>query len=149
VSPISQFGRPSTDTTNESYTDEGAGSTNIFNSIDESSASESDFIQSASAPTTDVYVTKLTTLEDPEVSTGHIVRYRYQKDASGGSQIDLVVQLREGYVNEGTPGTLIASNTHANISNGWTAGTFTLSAGEADAIGDYDDLFLRLTANQV
>jgi len=121
----------------------------MYLEIDEVTQDNVDFIKSPSAPTSDVYVTKLTTLEDPVLSTGHIVRYAYQKDAAGGAQIDLTVQLRQDYVNEGTPGTLIHSEVHTNIPNGWTAGSFTLSGGEADAITDYTNLFLRFVANQV
>jgi hypothetical protein len=59
------------------------------------------------------------------------------------------VQLRQGYTNEGSPGTLIASAQHNNIpGNAWTAGSFNLSAGEADSITDYSDLYLRFVANK-
>lgn len=147
---MAQFGRPTTDTTRESWVDQVDGTTNIYTTIDETSPSDADYIKSASAPTTDAYVTALTTsLEDPVSSSGHIVRYRYQKNVTGGAQIDIVIQLRQGYVNEGTPGTLIASTTLTNVSNGWTTGSFTLSAGEADSITDYTSLFIRVTANQV
>ncbi|HLE64395.1 MAG TPA: hypothetical protein VI750_14685 [Pyrinomonadaceae bacterium] len=146
---MAQFGRPSTDTVNESYTDQGGGSASIFAMIDEVSASDADYIQSAITPTNDVYATKLTSVTDPLVSTGHIVRYRYSKDAAGGAQIDLTVQLRQGYASEVSQGTLIASAAHTNISDTWTAGTFTLSGAEADAITNYADLFLRFVGNQV
>lgn len=147
---MAQFGRPSTDTVNESYTDQGGGSSNIYTTIDESVASDADYIRSALAPTNDVYVTKLTTVEDPQSSSGHTVRYRYAKDASGGAQIDLTVQLRQGYVNEGSPGTLIATcGSHTNISNSWTDGSYALSGAEADSITDYSSLYLRFVSNQV
>lgn len=146
---MAQFGRPSTDTTREAWEDQAGGTVNIYTTIDESVASDTDYVRSALVPTTDAYVTKLTTIEDPQSSTGHIVRYRYSKDASGGAQIDIVVQLRQGYVSEASLGTLIHSETHTNVGNTWTAGTFTLSAAEADTITDYSDLFIRITANQV
>jgi hypothetical protein len=146
---MAQYGRPSTDTTNESWTDQAAGSTNIWNSIDESSANDTDYIQSALTPTSDVYVTKLTSVEDPVSSSNHTVRYRYCKSSAGGDQIDLTVQLRQGYTNEGSPGTLIATvGVHTNISETWTAGSYTLSSGEADAITNYADLYLRFVANK-
>lgn len=145
---MAQFGRPSTDTTNEGYTNEAAGSTNIYQSIDETSASDADYIQSASAPTSDVYVTKLTTLEDPVSSSGHVIRYRYAKSASGGAQIDLTVQLRQGYTNEGSPGTLIKEWSHTDISNTAATQSQTLAGAEADAITDYTDLYLRFVFNQ-
>ena len=146
---MAQFGRPSADTSIGTYTDQADGTTNIYTTIDEVSASDADYIKSVAAPSTAPYVTALSTLEDPVSSSGHVVRYQYAKDASGGAGIDLVVQLRQGYVNEGTPGTLIASNTHAGITNTFTAGSFTLSGAEADAITDYTSLFLRFTFNQV
>lgn len=146
---MAQFGRPSTDTTREAWEEDDGTTDALWGEIDETVADDADYIRSAQVPTTDAYVTKLTSVTDPLQSTGHIVRYRYGKDVSGGAQIDIVVQLRQGYVNEGTPGTLIASNTHTNVSSGWTAGSFTLSGAEADTITDYADLFIRITANQV
>lgn len=144
-----QFGRPSTDTTREAWTDHAAGTTNIFQAIDETSPSDADYVQSALAPTSDAYVTKLTSVEDPLSSTGHVVRYRYAKNAAGGAQIDLTVQLRQGYTNEGSPGTLIKEWTHTNIGETLTTASQTLSGAEADSITDYGDLYLRFVANQV
>lgn len=146
---MAQFGRPSTDTTREAWEEDDGTTTDIFDQIDEVSADDADYIRSALVPTTDAYVTKLTSITDPLQSTGHIVRYRYGKDVTGGAQIDIVVQLRQGYVNEGSPGTLIASQTHTNVAVFPVAGTFTLSGAEADSITNYTDLYLRFTANQV
>lgn len=148
---MAQFGRPSTDTTNDgAWTDQGGGSTSIFASIDESVASDTDYIKTVAAPTSDVYVTKLTTIEDPVSSAGHIVRWRRGKDASGGATVNETVQLRQGYVNEGSPGTLIATAASAAATpDTFTTTTYTLSGAEADAITNYADLFLRFLANQV
>lgn len=146
---MAQFGRPSTDTTREAWDEDDGTTTDIFDQIDEASADDNDYIRSALVPTSDVYVTKLTAVTDPLQSTGHIIRYRYRKDTSGGAQIDLTVQLRQGYTNEGSPGTLIAGQTHTNIADTITAGSLTLSGAEADSITDYTDLYLRFVANQV
>jgi hypothetical protein len=145
---MAQFGRPSADTSIGGYKDQADGVTNIYTAIDESVASDTDYIKSATAPSNAPYATKLTTLEDPQSSTGHVVRFRYRKDTTGGATIGLTVQLRQGYVNEGTPGTLIATTTVADITNTWTDGTINLTGGEADAITDYTDLYLRFVANQ-
>jgi len=145
---MAQYGRPSTDTTREDWVDDGEGTTDIYQAIDEVTPSDTDYIKSALAPTSDAYVTKLTTVEDPQVGTGHTIRYRFQKDSSGGATIDLTVELREGYVSEGTPGTLIKQWQHNDISNGWTTEQPTLTEGEADTITDYSDLFLRFVADQ-
>jgi len=145
---MAQFGRPSTDTTRDNWEEDDATTTDIWDQIDEVSADDADYIRTQLTPTTDVYVTKLTTLEDPISSSNHVVRYRYGKDVTGGDQIDIVVQLRQGYTNEGSPGTLIASATHSNVAVFPVAGTFTLSGAEADSITDYTDLYLRFTANK-
>ena len=146
---MAQFGRPSTDTTRDNWVEDDDTTTDIFDQIDESVADDGDYIKTGLTPTSDVYVTKLTTLEDPLSSSGHIVRYRFRKDASGGDALDLLVQLREGYTNEGAQGTLIASENNVDISGaGWVDGDFTLSGAEADAITDYTSLYLRFVANK-
>jgi len=145
---MAQFGRPSTDTTRDNWVEDDNSTTDIFDQIDEASSDDADYIKTQLTPTNDVYVTKLTTLEDPVSSANHIVRFRYRKEATGGDIIGLVTELRQGYVNEGTPGTLIATQTNADISgSAWVAGTFTLSGAEADAITDYTNLYLRFVGN--
>lgn len=146
---MAQFGRPSTDTTMDNWEEDDGTTTNIFDQIDETPADNADYIRTGLTPTSDVYVTKLTTIVDPVSSAGHTLRYNYRKDVASGDQIDLTVQLRQGYVNEGTPGTLIAGTTHTDISGAsWTSGSFTLSGAEADSISDYDSLYVRLVANK-
>jgi len=145
---MAQFGRPNADTTIGAYEDELGGTVDIFNSIDESSPSDSDFITSEFDPSASPYVCALSAVTDPNVSTGHIVRYRARKDPSTGAQIDLTTELREGYVSEGSPGTLIASEVQVDLPTSFTTFALALSGGEADAITDYSDLFLRFVANQ-
>jgi hypothetical protein len=146
---VAQFARPSTDTTRDNWEEDDGTTTTIFDQIDEAVADDADFIRTVLTPTNDVYVTKLTTLEDPVSSSGHVVRYRYRKNADVGDQIDLTVQLRQGYTNEGAQGTLIASATHTNIGGtAWIAGSISLSGAEADSITDYTDLYLRFVGNK-
>jgi hypothetical protein len=146
---MAQFGRPSTDTSIGTFTDQAAGTTNIYTTIDEVSPSDADYVRSVSAPANAPYVTKLTTIEDPVSSTGHTIRYRYQKSAAGGAGIDLTVQLRQGYTNEGSPGTLIKEWIHSAITETLTTQNQTLSGAEADSITDYANLYLRFVFNQV
>jgi len=148
---MAQFGRPSADTNNDgAWVDEAAGSVNLWDGIDEVTAEDTLFIESVSAPSAAPYVAALQdiVLEDPVSSSGHIVRYRYQKNASGGATIGLTVELRQGYVSEASQGTLIASSVEADIGNGFVSDSFTLAGGEADAITDYTDLYIRIVANQ-
>lgn len=71
---------------------------------------------------------------DPSSSVGHINRTRCAKDASGGRQMDLEFRLLEASNSRSTD----TSNT--NISNVWTTFTDTLTAVEADSIGNYANL---------
>lgn len=147
-----QYARPSADTYNgDSYTDQGGGSTNIYTTIDETSFSDADYIRTVTDPTTDVYVTALTSVTDPVSSSGHTIRVRAGTDqSSGGNSISLTAQLRQSYVNEGTPGTLIATLSQNPIANGsFSTYTYNLTGGEADAITDYTALFLRIVMNTV
>lgn len=144
-----QFARPDADITDGAWTKSSGGAGDMYTMIDEAIADDADYVQSEAAPASSAFAVGLGNVEDPVSSTGHIVRYRYQKEAAGGAQIDLIVQLRQGYSGEGAQGSLIHAETHTNIPNGWTAGTFTLAGAEADAITDYADLQLRLVANQV
>lgn len=148
---MAQFARPTTDTTNDGgWTDQGGGSTNLFQAIDEVTASDADYIRTALVPTSDVYVTELTNLTDPLSSAGHTIRWRRGKDAASGATINETVQLRQGYTNEGSPGTLIATAASAAATpDSFTDTSYTLSGAEADAITDYTSLFLRFLANQV
>jgi hypothetical protein len=146
---MAQFARPSADTLIGGYKDQADGTTNIYATIDEASPNDADYVKSVLAPSNAPYVTKLSAIEDPQSSSGHVVRYRYSKNAAGGAQIDLTVQLRQGYVNEGSPGTLIKEWAHANIPETFTTQNQTLSGAEADSITDYSSLFLRFVANQV
>jgi len=146
---MAQFARPSADKNNpDSWTDQAGGGTNIYTTIDETSYSDADYIRSPLAPSSDVYVTTLSSVEDPVSSSGHTLRTRYAKDAAGGSTIGLIVQLRQGYVDEGTPGTLICERTFAAISETFTTDAYSLTSGEADAITNYASLYVRYVANQ-
>jgi len=142
-----QFARPIADKVEGAWVKSTGGGTALYTMIDEAVADDADFIQSELAPANSVCCVDLSDVEDPQSSAGHVIRYRYRKDAAGGATIGVTVQLRQGYVNESSQGALIHSEVHAAIGEGWTAGTFTLTAGEADAITDYADLQLRFIAN--
>ena len=147
---MAQFGRPIADTSIGNWTDEAAGTTNIYLGIDEVSAEDAEYIQSELNPSASPYAAALTaSLEDPVSSTGHIIRWKRRKSATGGAVVNLTVELRQGYVSEGTPGTSITSQSDNTLPDAFTATSYTLSGGEADAITDYTDLAIRLVATQV
>lgn len=147
---MAQFGRPEADTYNgDGWTEDDGTSDALFGEIDETSASDTDYIKSVDAPTSDVYVTRLSDIEDPAVSTGHTLRVRARKSAAGGAQIDLTAELREGYVSEASQGTLICTLSQTDVTDAFTTYSHTLTGPEADAITDYTDLHVRIVANQV
>ena len=75
----------------------------------------------------------LSNIADPLTSSGHIMRVRHRETLAGGTLN--FVELRQGT-------TLIATLT-PSTGSAWHTDTFTLSAAEADAITDYDDLRFR------
>lgn len=145
----SLFARPSSDVTLQNWTDEAGGTSNIYRHINETVPDDTNYIKSSLAPSSQVYVTKLSSVTDPLSSTGHKIHFRLEKNAAGGKQIDLTLQLRQGYTNEGSQGTLIATVAVTGLGSSWAQSDYTLSGSEADAITDYTNLYLRLVANQV
>lgn len=146
---VPQFLRPTADLNNPgSWTTHLGGSTDLFQQVNETVADDSDYIRSPQAPSSHVTVIDLQNGTDPVSSTGHVFRWRYNKDAAGGGTINLVVELRQGYVNESTLGTLITSQTVNNITDTWTTGVYTLNGTEADTISDYTALSVRFVATQ-
>lgn len=132
---MAQFARPTSDVAL------GGWSGPAFSAIDEAVADDADFTSSPTAPNGAALEVALGSVEDPQSSTGHVVRYRYRKNSTGGAQINLTVALMQGV-------TQIASWSHTNIDAVTTAAQ-TLTAAEADAITNYADLRLRFTATQV
>lgn len=145
---MAQKARPIATTTIGAWTDQAGGTTDIHLTLDETSASDSDYVRSEQTPSFSPFVVKLTSLTDPVSSTGHVVRWRSNRDLTGGDAT-LTVQLRQGYVSEGSLGTLIASLGPTSQNVAFTDGSFTLSAGQADSITDYTNLYLRFAAAQV
>lgn len=144
-----QYGRPSSDKLIGNFTDNANGVTNIYTAIDETSANDTDYIRSPQSPSNQVYVTKLSNLVDPVSSANHVVRWRAGKDVGNGSEvIDMSLSLYQAYNNESSKGTEIFTQNNSNIADNWTDYTHNLSAGEADAITDYTNLYLRFLFNK-
>lgn len=146
-----QYARPQADIVDGAWLNESGSAVSLYASIDEdvSAPNDADYIQSESAPVASACAVDLSTIEDPVSSAGHTLRWRRGKNAAGGAQIDLTVQLRQGYTNEGSQGTLIKTVADANIPDAATTTTSALSGAEADSITDYSDLQMRFVANQV
>lgn len=145
---MAQFARPDADTSAGTWTTQAGGTANLYATVDETAADDADYVKSVTAPSSAPVVFRLSDVTDPVSSSGHVIRVRARNGVTGGKAVDLTAQLRQGYVNEGTPGTLIATLTQASVSESFTTYSATLTGGEADAITDYTDLYLRVVANQ-
>lgn len=138
---MAQFARPSADTVRTAWTDEAGGTTNIYTGIDEVSAEDTEYIKTPAPPGTNEFETLLTAVTDPVSSTGHVMRWRRRKQpASGSDDVNLTVRLLEGT-------TQITSQADNTIPGSFTDTSYTLSAGEADAITDYSNLRLEFVAS--
>jgi len=130
---------PNADVTDGSWLNELGNNTNLYASIDEIAANDTDYIESPalSSGNSDTCEIALTASGDPQRSFGHKFAYRYQ--ALGVATMNLTVRLIQGT-------TIIASNTHNSVGGTLVNSELTLSAAEADSITDYSDLRLRFTA---
>lgn len=114
----------------------------LFQKVDETAASDADFISSPSAPSNAACVLGLADVTDPAVNTGHKLRVRYRKAAGGSHRMDLVYRLLQG-------ASEIAAWTATDIGTAFTTVEQTLSGTQADAITNYADLRVELSANKV
>jgi len=133
-----EFARPDNDDLNaDNWQDDGAGTTNIFQSIDAND--NADWIESASTGGSQSYTTGLSSVTDPVTDTGHIVRFTYGKSASGGRTFTLDITLRE------ITTTIRTFQLTGIDTTGFTQDSFTLTPTEADNIGVYSDLNILIT----
>lgn len=135
---MAQFARPDSDVSNA-----GAWTTApLWSKVDETVASDADLITSAVGPVNAMCELGLSDVTDPRVGTGHIWRVRAQRT---GGVFDVAYTLKVDLM-EGA--TVRATQTHSiGTLATWTDFTRTLTAGEADAITDYANLRVRLTAD--
>jgi hypothetical protein len=152
---MAQYATPDADIVDGAWLDEGAAAVNLYDGMvpgtpgSIGAGDDATYATSESNPSASAMAVGLSNVTDPALSTGHIMRWRRQKDIAAGAQIDLTVQVRQGYTSEGAQGTLINSFSDTDIPGAWATTSDTLTGGEADAITDYTDLQLRLVANQV
>jgi hypothetical protein len=124
------------------WKNESGATTNLFASIDESVASDTDYIESGPDPANEVIRFALTQgVTDPTTSTGYGVNYRYGKTGTG--QIDITVRVVEG------ASTVIASWTHTDVPETPVNQNQTLSTAQADSITNHNNLFFEYIANYV
>jgi hypothetical protein len=112
--------------------------TNLFASVDETSANDNDYIESGESPSADITRLRFSDPTLTPVSEPFRVRYRYAKTGSGN--INLIVRLLQG-------GTTIATWTHNNISSTLTTTTQTLTTPQFSSISNFNDLRVELQAD--
>jgi hypothetical protein len=128
---------PATDITTTGWTATG-GTGSLASAIDETPADDGDFITSPPNPSSSVVEVKFATVTDPGVSDGH--RFDYRVRVLNAGSYSVTAALFQG-------GTQIATETRTTgLTSSFQTFTLTLSGGEADAITDYTDLRLRVTA---
>ncbi|MEE9302600.1 MAG: hypothetical protein V3U84_02335 [Thiotrichaceae bacterium] len=120
------------------WTDEAAGTTDIYTSIDEATADDSDYVQSAVNPVNDDYEFHIGDPTDPAVGTGHYIHYRARN--FGYTTNSIRVRLLQG-------ATEIFTVTHSlGVSQdlNWQYFRRELSTTEANNITDYTNLRFEL-----
>lgn len=138
-----QYGRPNGDVTVGNWTTDTGGTTDLYAAIDETSASDSDYIRSPVGPSSEAVEVELSAPLDPLDSTGHTVRVRGLVDASGGGATTLTTELRQF-------GSALSTAASWDDTLTTSAQTFehALTTGQTDAITDYSALRYRFTATQ-
>jgi hypothetical protein len=131
----------SADSVDGTWTNEAAGTT-LAVSIDEDTASDSDYIQSVLGPSNAGCRVKIESGSNPQ-SGDRTFHWRVGKNTTGGGQIDMKVQIRQGGGNSLGGGTLVEEFTRNNVD----AAT-TYDETVTGTVTDYADLYAEFYANQ-
>lgn len=97
---------------------------------------------SPQSPVNEQIKTALSSVTDPQSSSGHVVRTRNRKSSASGVQIDIIIYLFEG-------ATQRATASFAAVNEVFTTRVINLSAAEADAITNYGNLIVVTEADAV
>ena len=135
-----QYARPTGDKADDGRwsTTDGGGTPTYYTAIDESSASDSDYITGDGSSGSEIQIDfELTNgLSDPSATTGHKLIFRYNTDGSS-SDATLTVRLMEGStirMSDAVDVTGVSSYTTRTYAPTNTTGS----------IGSYDNMFLRI-----
>ena len=146
---MAQFARPDSDISNAGAWGANPSDGILFDKLDESVADDTTTtIGSPNPPATSPGSScelGLSAVPDPRASSGHTLRVRWRKPQAG-VRIDLQLELLQGGASLSTP-VLITVTDIADTT--WTDSSLVLSSAQCDAITDYADLSVRLTATRV
>ena len=116
----------------------------LWEQLDEFTPDDTDYIKSDADPSSSPVVFKLEKAFDPGTHNNHVLQYRYSREGLDAG--DITVELREGYVDETTQGTLIASWSHTGVGTTVVSAYQLLTTTQAGNITDYTDLYVRIVA---
>lgn len=143
VAPTVQWanaiGRPWGDTSLDGWTDEVAGTVDIYKSIYEVAKDNNDYVQSPTALNNEIYKVKLSDIGGITIDQSNVKLYYTYKKSLATDTVNLKVRLIENT-------TTIVEYTHTDIPNTWTDQEQTLTLGQASSITDWTDLYLEFEA---
>jgi len=144
---VSQFVKPVADKLTTSWTGNNVGGSNLYQEVDETVASTDDFTSydvSTAAGNSDgpVLVWKVTSITSPSSGTATV---RFRTYAS--QTCNYFVEVRSGYVNESSKGTLLGTTATQNHPGDGAWHTSTDSAVTFAGGGDGTDLYFRLVSH--
>lgn len=128
-----QFSRPSSDVSTG-----GWQPTPLYENINSVSRDDDSFIYSHNNIDPDRAEIQLSDVDNPGVNTGHVLRYTFRKDSTGGVNIDFRIRLLDGE-------TEIFSETHSDIEASFILEERVLTTAEADSINNYDNLRIEVS----
>lgn len=133
------FLRPTTDHSNDGWADEGSGTTDIFEHIDEVTPSDSDYIFAVvtSADDTDIYETDLGPMAGVADDVTLRIRHRLGTSSQSG---DILWELLDN------DDVVIASGQEPTTTETWTTDTVTISLSDFHE-HDLSNVILKLTAS--
>lgn len=134
---MAQFGRPASTVSSGTWAATGAAS--LHAALNETSASDSEYITSADNTSPDTCEVALDSLSTPATRTSHVVRWRWRKENTGGHQVTATMRVMEGTTTIATD-----SITHptSDVST-FATKVYNLSSGEMTSIGNYGNLRLQ------
>lgn len=130
---MAQYARPDSDVSAGSWT--ASSGSDLYAMVDETSYSDSDYVSAIRADTT--CELGLSNVTDPVSSSGHVLRVRHLKTGAG------VMGTCAAILKQGATTIATMSCTPGSVQTQ----ELTLSGAEADAITDYNDLRVALTAD--
>lgn len=133
---------PDSDQSLGSWTDQAAGTTNVYTTIDDDPIVTAEYAESESDPSSSQYVVRLSN-PSGTVNTTAPITIQVVHQGTGAESQTLTVELIE---NISTP-VVIASETYPDISSDLVTSSITLSSSEKLAVTDWDDLYIRFTAD--